>query len=149
MIKEIDFDTILPIWTNNLWPNRISAIETHSAMIYMSGKYDIDNFLFPVVYFGYYDNEHLVGVNSVHICSDNLARSRGLWVEPISRKKGVGKSLLERSINFAREYEVFGIWSFPRKSSWKTYNSVGFVLTSEWLCSETSDANAYCYLGIK
>ena len=146
MIKEINFETILPIWRDKLWPGRVSAIETHSAMLHLYTEYDMGNFLLPVWYIGYYEDNELIGVNSGHMCVDGSARSRGLWIMPEFRKNGRGKQLLGATIAKAREYNASSIWSYSRKTSWPTYKSVGFILTSDWQQSETSEANAYCYL---
>ena len=149
VIKEIDFDTICLIWKEKLWPSRFSPIETHSAMMYQSNFYDAGNFLLPVWYIGCYDdNDELIGVNSGHMCVDGLARSRGLWVCPKKRQNGHGKQLLLATIEQARHNKARGIWSFPRKSSDRVYKSAGFTITSEWQQSETSEANAYCYMDL-
>jgi GNAT superfamily N-acetyltransferase len=147
-IIEIDFDIIKEIWKDKLWPGRKSPIETHSAMLYSSKEYDTGNFLLPAYYHGYYVNNKLIGVNSCHLCVDKSIRSRGLWVDEMYRKNGYGKRLLEASIGMARAHKGSAIWSFPRKSSWPTYKSAGFALTSDWKQTETSEANAYCYLGL-
>jgi N-acetylglutamate synthase-like GNAT family acetyltransferase len=148
MIKEIDFETIFPIWTEKLWPGRISPIETHSAMLHLFTEYDMGNFLLPVWYLGYYADNTLIGVNSGHMCVDASARSRGLWIAPEFRQNGYGKELLLSTIEKAKEHNATSVWSLPRKSSWPTYNSAGFILTSDWKQTETSEANAYCYLGL-
>jgi len=145
-IRLIDFDTILPVWKEKLWPDRVSAIETHSAMLHLFTEYDMGNFLLPSWYHGFYVNGELAGVNSGHMCTDMSARSRGLWVYPKYRQKGIGKQLLIASIDKALIHNSLSVWSYPRKSSWQTYESAGFVLTSEWQNTETSEANAYCYL---
>lgn len=147
-IDIIDESEIFPIWKEMLWPDRKSPVESHSAMIYCSEQYDGGNFLLPVGYFGYRLNNIIVGVNSCHLCTDGSARSRGLWVHPDYRKNGIGSNLLRVAIDMAREHSARFIWSFPRKSSWNTYESVGFSLSSSWSQSETSSANAYCYLGL-
>jgi len=149
MIKEIDFETILPIWRDKLWPDRISPIESHSAMLYLFTEHDMGNFLLPAWYYGYYVNNELIGVNSGHLCVDGSIRSRGLWVCPNYRGNGYGKQLLIATIDKARTHKATSIWSLPRKSSWSTYKSAGFVLTSDWQKTETSEANAYCYLELK
>lgn len=146
MIKEINFETILPIWRDNLWQKRESPIETHSAMLHFYTEYDSGNFLLPVWYYGYYVNKDLVGVNSAHLCVDESVRSRGLWVHPDFRGNGYGKYLLMAAIDKASDVNVKSIWSFPRRTSWPTYKSVGFELTSDWMQSETSIANAYCFM---
>ena len=145
MIKFLSWEEILPIWKTQLWPSRISAIEPNSAMSYKSG-YDMYNMNTTSSFFGYYVNDELVGVNSGHSCLDNMYRSRGLWVDPEHRGKGIGRQLLIETINQAKHEGSDMIWSFPKRTSWKTYNSVGFELTSDWQKSETSDENAYCIL---
>lgn len=148
MIEEISFDTILSIWKNKLWQKRPS-IDSHSAMLIEPGKYDFGNFLLPIWYFGLFENNKIIGVNSCHLCVDGSMRSRGLWVDNIFRGRGYGKMLLLYAINKAQHCDSNFIWSFPRKTAWPTYNSVGFVLTSDWQASETSDANTFCRLSLK
>ena len=142
-IKLIDFDTILPFWRDRLWFGRISPIESHSAMLHLSTKYDMENFTLPAWYCGYYVDDEIVGVNSGHMCADGSARSRGLWVCPENRKNGLGKQLLLATIDQAKIQGANSIWSYTRKTSWPTYESAGFALTSNWEQSETSEANAY------
>jgi hypothetical protein len=67
MIKSLFWKEILPIWQTQLWPNRISAIEPNSAMVYKSG-YDMYNMNTIPTFFGYYVDDKLVGVNSGHGC---------------------------------------------------------------------------------
>ena len=144
MIKKLKWAIIHEIWKNELWPYRQSKIEPTSAMIYLGG-HNIHNMDFKPCFLGYYTAENLVGVNSGHLCADNSYRSRGLWVSPEFRKKGYAKQLLEQTIEQAIKDKADFIWSYPRKSSWKTYLSVGFELSSDWQNSETSNANAYCF----
>ena len=148
-ISQINYETILPIWQHKLWPSRKSEIETHSAMLHLFTEYDIGNFNLPVWYSGCYIDGRLIGVNSGHMCTDGSSRSRGLWVDPLYRGNHYGKYLLDRTIEHAIQHDATSIWSMPRKSAWNTYKSAGFVLTADWAVSETSDANAYCYLDLK
>jgi len=144
MITEIDFETIRCIWKDYLWPSRTSAIETHSAML-LDGTFDIKNFNNKVTFLVYYVNGSIAGCNSGHLCSDNSYRSRGLYVFPQYRKQGIGKKLLEHTINIGKKENANMIWSYPRYESWNTYQSAGFSLCSEWAGSETG-INAYCIL---
>jgi GNAT superfamily N-acetyltransferase len=145
MIKSLFWEEILPIWKTQLWPNRISLIEPNSAMCYKSG-YDMYNMSTTPTFFGYYINDILAGVNSGHSCSNGEYRSRGLWVFPEYRNKGIGKQLLLATIEQAKHEQADFIWSFPKRTSSKTYQSAGFVISSDWEPSETSDENAYCIL---
>jgi GNAT superfamily N-acetyltransferase len=145
MIINLNFCDIESIWRNHLWVNRKSKIESHSAMLYLEPtKFDSTNFSLPVYYFGYVEHSVLMGVNSVHACSDGSYRSRGLWVSPSHRKKGIGLCLLNAATECAIENKASKVWSFARKTSFDTYQKAGFVRTSDWSTSETSDANAYC-----
>ena len=143
MLSKIAFDEIYPVWKNHLWNIESKKIEPNSAMKFLGG-YSIENMHTPNVFLAYKKNEVIVGVNSGHLCDDGSFRSRGLFVFPDYRKSGIGRILLEETINEAIKVNATFVWSYPKKSSWNTYKSVGFDLASEWEKSETSDANAYC-----
>lgn len=143
MIKLIDFATILQVWQKNLWPNRVSAIESNSAMIYLGGI-EGKNMLTTPTFFGYFHENDLAGVNSGHLCADNSYRSRGLYVFPEYRGMGIGSKLLTATIQQAETEEATLVWSLPRRTSWNTYRRAGFTQTSDWFKTETSDENAYC-----
>lgn len=142
MIVLINFDEISPVWSNYLWINRTSPIEPLSAMCYLQG-YDHINMTFRPVFFGYKVGDELAGVNSGHRCSDNSYRSRGLFVFPKFRGRGIAKKLLTACINQARNENATFIWSYPRKESANVYESAGFKITSNWELSELG-YNAYC-----
>jgi len=143
MIKKITFEDILPIWEIHLWPNRISKIESNSAMNLLGG-YDLFNMNTIPTFFGYYVNDMLIGVNSGHMCINKQYRSRGLYVKEPYRRMGVGRELLLSTIIQGHREKAELCWSYPRESSWDAYESAGFALISDWEKSETSDSNAYC-----
>lgn len=143
-IREISFQQIREVWSNKLWPGR-ELIEPVSAMVYLQG-YSMEHFNLPVIYYGIFEDNLLVGVNSGHLCSDNSFRSRGLWVDPTCRGKGYGIALLKRTVNYGRVLRCDFCWSLPRQTSWTTYEKVGFSRTTEWMSTDTSSANAYCRL---
>lgn len=107
------------------------------------------NFDCPAIFFGAFAEDKLIGANSIHGCSDGTWRSRGLWVDPEYRVSGIGRELLRQSLTTATEMGALFVWSMPRKTAWNTYKACGFKLTSEWVETETSGANAYAvnYLG--
>jgi GNAT superfamily N-acetyltransferase len=146
MIIKTEFDNIKEIWQTFLWPTRISKIETHSAML-LNKTYDIKNFDYAPTFLLYMIDDKIAGCNSGHMCSDNTYRSRGLYVFPEYRKKGIGKELLKFTINIGREEHADTVWSYPRYESWSTYSSAGFNLLSSWEKSETG-TNAYCILKV-
>jgi GNAT superfamily N-acetyltransferase len=79
---------------------------------------------------------------------DNSYRSRGLWVFPKYRGQHIGFHLLVASIEQGIKEKTNYVWSYPKLSSWNTYQSVGFELSSDWHQSE-QDINAYCKLRTK
>ncbi len=145
MISVISFDEILPIWRDQLWPGRISSIDPNSAMCFLGG-YDLVNMHTDPTFFAYMFDGEIAGVNSGHLCNDNHYRSRGLYVFPAFRGKGIGILLLRATIEQAKKENASLCWSYPKFTSWSTYSKAGFILASEWEMSETSDANAYCKL---
>ena len=146
-IRQISFEQILPIWKNELWPDRVSPIESCSSMVYLDNSYT-DNFSLPAWFLGCFVDSTIVGVNSGHMCVDGSARSRGLWVNSAYRNNSIGKTLLVETTKIAVIHGATSIWSFPRKSSFSTYAKAEFTQTSQWQESETSEANAYCVLSL-
>jgi len=151
VVQQITFEQILPIWKNKLWPNRVSPIETHSAMTWSSfhpnQPYDINVFTYPVYFFGSYNNDRLIGVNSGHLTSPTEFRSRGLWVDPEFRGMGLAKQLLEKTIQQAIQSNASLIWSLPRMLSLHAYTSAGFTTVGEMINEGVEfGPNIYCCL---
>jgi GNAT superfamily N-acetyltransferase len=147
MIKTISFNEILPIWENYLWPNRQSNIDPNSAMCFL-GEYDLVNMTTPPTFFAYVIDGEIAGVNSGHMCKEQQYRSRGLYVFEKFRGRGMGTLLLTATIEQAKAENAVLCWSYPKKTSWKSYLAAGFELASDWEGSETSDANAYCKIDL-
>ena len=143
MIITITFEEIYSIWNTQLWPTRQSNIETHSAMNFLGG-YNMKNMISTPTFFAYKLGNKIVGVNSGHLCHDNSYRSRGLFVFHEYRKQGIGKILLLATIDKGKDECADYVWSYPKQSSWLTYEAAGFTLASIWEQSEL-DLNAYCY----
>ena len=145
-ITRISWSDISPVWQEHLWPNRASPYETHSAMTWpytSETMYDMSIFDYPAVYWGFYDNGQLCGVNSGHATSDTEYRSRGLWVDPLWRSEGVGRALLNRTVEYARIQGYLMCWSLPRVSALNVYVHAGFQEVGERIVPETSDLNVY------
>lgn len=147
MIIKTDFDTINKIWTEHLWVDRKNKIEPHSAML-LSGEYELKNYKFVPSFFIYVIDGQIIGCNSGHKCCDGTYRSRGLYVFNDYRKKGYGKELLLATINQGQLEKATCVWSYPRRESWNTYKSAGFVLISDWITNE-GYLNAYCKIGLR
>ena len=130
IIQEISFEQICQIWQEQLWPNRVSPIETHSAMTWPfvknSQEYDMRVFDYQPTFWGVYDGTSLIGVNSGHKTENTFYRSRGIWVHPEFRKKGTAQLLFSSTEEKAIEEGCDMIWSIPRKSALPSYTRFGF-----------------------
>jgi len=151
-IIRITFDQIKNIWSEHLWPNRQSPIETHSAMTWPfegnPNEYDMNVFDYPASFFGVISDYKIVGVNSGHKTSDSQYRSRGIWVDPEHRRKGISQMLFETTIDQAIGEGCRMIWSIPRKTALPAYTKFGFQTVGDYIKTETSDANIYVSLNL-
>jgi GNAT superfamily N-acetyltransferase len=149
-IERLDFKTVENIWQNYLWPNRTSAIESHSAMTWpFEGNpepIDMNIFNYPATFWGAYLDNKLVGVNSGHRTTDEQYRSRGIWVDPGYRKRGVAQSLFLLTAHQAKIEGCEMLWSIPRKTALPAYTKFGFETVGDFIVTETSDANIYVKL---
>jgi len=143
VIETITFEEILPIWRDYLWPDRVSPIESNSAMVYLVGGYDSFNMQTAPTFFAYKVDGKIAGVNSGHMCARKQYRSRGLYVFEEFRGMGIGTRLLLATIQQGKKESATMCWSYPRNTSWTTYHHAGFKLTSEYIEGETG-YNAYC-----
>ena len=150
--KRLDFNTVKDIWQGHLWPDRSSAIETHSAMTWpFQGnpeQYDMKVFDYPATFWGTYIDSKLVGVNSGHKTTNLQYRSRGIWVDPEYRKRGVAQILFIMTAHQAKVEGCEMIWSIPRKTALPAYTKFGFETVGDYIVTETSEANIYVKLSL-
>ena len=133
--KKITWDQILHVWKEHL-PNM--ALEKNSAMCLFlnNGKilekrwdepmYDLQNMEFPATFWGAFDDDKLIGVNSGHMTLNKFYRSRGLYVQEEYRKKHIGRKLLMKTMAQAKHEKAIACWSYPKNSAIKCYQSLGF-----------------------
>ncbi|PWT79800.1 MAG: N-acetyltransferase [Acidobacteria bacterium] len=80
------------------------------------------------------DQEEIAGAIAIVGCSDSVAQLRWFLVHPKLRGRGIGRRLLNDSINFCRQYKyktVF-LWTISElKTAAKLYQDVGFRLTEQ------------------
>lgn len=141
--EEIGWLDIFPIWKEKLWPNRTSVIEPTTSMKYLGG-YDMENKIFSPLLLGIYDEYNIVAVNSLVLCNDGSARSRGLWVDNSYRGLGLAKTILTKTITLAKLKNATFLWTIPRKSALPAYVSSGFIQTSNWF-NEGMEYGPNCY----
>ena len=147
-LKTVSFDTILPIWEQNLWSSRESAIKTHSSMTWPfdnNVEYDMEIYKYPATYWALLVDDKIIGVNSGHKTSDTQYRSRGLWVDKKFRKKGLARVLLTALEQQANQEQCTMLWTVPRKTALDAYTKCGFNTVGNYFRTETSKANIYAY----
>lgn len=152
-VQSITFEEINSIWSTKLWPNRVSKIETHSAMTWPPtnfGKpYSMEVFTYPATFLGIYDNNKLIAVNSGHLTNKHEYRSRGLWVDPEYRGQKLAQQILLATIDQAKKETRGLIWSIPRLTALPAYEKVGFKTVGD-VVDEGMEfgPNIYCYIDI-
>jgi GNAT superfamily N-acetyltransferase len=159
-IKKITWEQIRDMWEMHM-PNM--SIEPASAMtcpksqVYTStddhrcleeiDTYDLQNQQFTPTFWGAFDNEKLIGVNSGHMTLYNLYRSRGLYVDKEYRGDGIGLKLLFKTISQGYFENAIGVWSYPSSTVWPTYQNAGFTTCGEefnfrWEQNDKGNANS-------
>lgn len=143
-IKKITWERTRDMWKMHM-PNM--SIEPTSAMTCPKGlafddstddyklieidTYDLQNQNFTPTFWGAFDNDTLVGVNSGHMTLYELYRSRGLYVEEKYRGCGIGIKLLLKTISQGYFENAIGVWSYPNRKAWMSYAYAGFILSGE------------------
>ena len=159
-IKKITWEQTRDMWKMHM-PNM--SIEPTSAMTFPKSfeyqlhddeyhmeqidTYDLQNQRFTPTFWGAFDNETLVGVNSGHMTLYNLYRSRGLYVEEEYRRYGIGQKLLLKTISQGYFEKAIGVWSYPNRKAWMTYHHVGYMLASDefnfqWVTNDEGQMNS-------
>ncbi len=143
----VNFQTVLPIWINNLWPGRVEKIRPMSSMQYLNGN-DVNIYdKYTPTFFAVYNvvNE-IIGVNSGHRTSDDLYRSRGIGVDPRYRNRGVSGVLFCELHGQAMKENCTALWSIPRKEALPAYEKYEFKRTSDFFDNHMEfGPNCYVY----
>ena len=139
-VKRISWEEIKLIWETQLWPNKTGGVKPYNKWTwrYPSRYFGFEyNMEVSPVFFGIYEEDILVSVNSCYMSNDwrdsVYFRSRGLWTSPEYRKQGYASSILLETIKYAKENSGTWIWSVPRNSALVAYENVGFKQWSAWM----------------
>lgn len=126
-LRELSFGQIASVWQEKLWPDRRSPIEDKS---YLSFDLQVDMTIqnYKPRFWGLYWGDHLVGVNSGHSTSPTHFRSRGLWVDPNYRRRGLAQNLLSAAAECAHLMGHPVVWSLARSESVPVYQKYGFSI---------------------
>ena len=84
-------------------------------------------------YWGWIEQDEIVGVYSVHMVNKIEGRSRGIWVHPDYRKQGIAGKLIHETVNWSRNHDLKFTWAFPRKTTLPIFEREGFAKTSDWI----------------
>ena len=139
-LRKITWAEILPVWEKHL---SNMTLETNSAMNLLNDRkltedtdnpiwidvhsYDLKNMETTPTFWGAFNNDNLVGVNSGHMCLNKLYRSRGLFVLPEYRNLMIAQKLLMKTVSQASHEKALACWSYPKQSVEKVYRHQGFI----------------------
>jgi GNAT superfamily N-acetyltransferase len=141
-LATLTFEQIKEVWETKLWPGRTSPIEPKSAIAFSEphSPSNIDMSIMEIdeepYFVGMYDGDVLVGVNSGFRTSKTHYRSRGLYVEPAYRGRGIAQTLLREIMIEALVEDCLMVWSMPRGSARQAYLKAGFIQCSQWFNKE-------------
>lgn len=124
-IERSNFSVVKKIWQEKLWPERISPIEPISY-INSQGKIDVSLQLGKPAFFVARESELILGVISGYKTAKNEFRSRGIWVDEVYRKLGIGQQLMNQIILQAQSENCQCLWTMPRLSAQNFYLKLGF-----------------------
>lgn len=146
-LQEISWVDILKIWETKLWIGRKSSIRNMSSMVCCEpDNYDMSIYeKYTPSFFGVYDGELLIGVNSGHRTNDEYYRSRGLYIRVQYRGKGISHLLFDAIDKQAISERCKYVWSLPRKSAVPAYEASGYIKTSDFIDEEV-EFGPNCYV---
>ena len=130
-IKRVEFKDIYPIWKDKLWKGRVSKIEESNSIDYL-GSYNPEILKNKAICFACFIEKKIVGVNTLLPTSNNFCRSRGFYINPEQRLKGLGRKIMQKTLQHATELKFKYIWSLPRKNSLLFYLKFGFKQTTKF-----------------
>ena len=134
------FEEIYDIWHDQLWPGRISKIESMSSLYWKSPRTVIkDKTIFKKYTPSFWAIKHgdeIIAVISGFKRDERIYRSRGLYVYPDYRGQGLSAILLRQAILQGKKEQCHWIWSLPRKTALSAYQRVGFKKRGKWLDKE-------------
>lgn len=130
-VEKISFEVAKTFWAEHLWPGRQSPIEP-VACINSAGEIDMSLRDFNPLFYGAFENSHLVGVVSFSQTSLLEARMRGICVQANHRGKGISRLLFQEG-----KKEIVAIptlkrlWTMARLINMDYYDKLGFVPGAE------------------
>jgi GNAT superfamily N-acetyltransferase len=131
LLRPSTFEEVLPVWRDQLWPARKSAIKPVSP-IGFDMRYSAEIAQAEPSFWAFALNGKVVGTLSGYRTSADQFRCRGLFVAPELRGRGLSRELLNAAVKQARSEGCRELWSLPRRSAWPAYEAFGFSRSSDW-----------------
>jgi GNAT superfamily N-acetyltransferase len=137
-ILPISESEIMEIWRTQLWSERREPIRAMSSMTFPEG-HDLRIYhRYQPSFFAALRAGRWVGVLGGHRTSAQHYRSRGLFVSPEARGRGLAQRLLSELERQAEAEGCLLLWSYPKLSALEVYRRFGFCPESP-----TSDTHVY------
>lgn len=139
------------VWKNTLWADRLTPIKSMSSMLCGGGN-DMNIYNNTPFFWAIENNDYQVGIFSVigimsgHMAGDKSFRTRGLWVSPNFRKKGLAQKLFKSAEDTAKELGCTSMWSYPRNAALHTYLKFGFNVVSDPVVEEGNIYSPHFYV---
>ena len=148
--KRITWEEILPMWEEgmpNMSTEPTSAMGMYLHPVTVEPLYDLQHMKGAPTFYGAFDGDKLIGVNSGHMNMDRVYRSRGLYVKENYRGHRIAQKLLMKTIAQARHEKAICCWSFPSKEALSTYRWMQFQLKTCFFNFQYQDNNIRaCYI---
>lgn len=124
--RKVEFEQVMPS-LEKLWPGR--KLAPHSSMLMRGGHdYKIRDLYKYRCWAAYNaDNTKVVGVMMGHKSERQCYRTRGLWVDPAYRGKGIAQRLFGMAQLQAMNETCRWLWSYPRLSALGAYQKSGYI----------------------
>ena len=129
-IISVDFNhKVQKLW-KELWPNRENIKAMSSLTI--NGEIDMEIYKkYKPTFWLLQTKKEEIGCVSGHPSSEESFRLRGLYIREKYRGKGFSHKLLSEALFFAKKSGYKLVWTLPRVSVSKVYESVGFYRCSK------------------
>jgi predicted GNAT family N-acyltransferase len=136
------FNEILPIWSQYLWPGRLSPIEPVSC-INSNSEIDVNIMSYSPVFAKIAKGSQILAVSSIHQTGFAEFRLRGNWVSEQHRGQGYGKNIITQLMEVIPFKSGDFVWTMARLHNKDFYKKIGF---SEDYLTEKFEFGPHCVM---
>lgn len=134
--RILTFEDVLPFWKQLWYPKEDIQKRSGRLLLFGFDRSIITNDDIEVSFFGVEVDGKIVGVNSGYSPMPYEYRSRGLFVLPEYRRRGLAQILLQAVYDKGKESKCLTLWSIPRKTALEAYRKFGFKILSAFFDGE-------------